>query len=52
MRFLVLLKRDVGTGDITDSGDFDISDGGVLTFKTPPNFETPSDGRRRTTYTT
>ena len=33
-----------------DSGDFDISSGGVLTFKTPPNFESAADANTNNEY--
>ena len=35
---------DVGLADIVDNEDFKITDGGVLSFKSPPNFEAPGDG--------
>ncbi len=34
----------------TDAGDFDISTGGVLTFKEAPNYEMPADSNRDNVY--
>ena len=36
---------DVGDPDIADYGDFSISMDGVLTFKSPPSFESPNGGQ-------
>ena len=33
-----------------DAGDFDISDSGVLTFKSPPNFDAPADSDTDNVY--
>ena len=33
-----------------DSGDFDISSGGVLSFSSPPDYENPVDGNRDNVY--
>ena len=41
---------DVGLDDIADRALFDISQEGVLTFKTPPNFESPADAGGDNTY--
>ena len=41
---------DVGTDDIADRGDFDISQDGVLTFDSKPNFETPVDANTDNEY--
>ena len=35
---------DVGTADVTDFGDFSISQSGVLTFDSQPDFEEPTGG--------
>ena len=34
----------------TDAGVFDISNGGVLTFKSPPDYEMPADADNNNTY--
>ena len=36
---------DVGTDDVADFGDFSISQNGVLTFDSPPDFEDPDGGQ-------
>ena len=41
---------DVGLDDIADRALFDISQEGVLTFKAPPNFESPADANTDNTY--
>ena len=38
------------TLDGTDAGVFDISNGGVLTFKSPPDYEMPADADNNNTY--
>ena len=35
---------DVGEADVADFADFEISQSGVLTFESPPDFEAPSGG--------
>ena len=39
---------DVGTDDVADWGDFSISQNGVLTFDSPPDFEDPDGGQLET----
>ena len=40
---LTTVTGDVAATDIVDADDFSISSDGVLSFKWPPNFETPDD---------
>ena len=37
-------EDDIAVADIADHGDFSISMDGVLTFKSPPSFESPNGG--------
>ena len=43
------LKQDEDTNS-PDTGDFSISDSGVLTFNTPPDFDAPADDGDENTY--
>ena len=43
---------DVEADDIVDHGDFSISMDGVLTFKSPPSFESPNGGQLEETEET
>ena len=43
---------DVAVADIADHGDFSISMDGVLTFKSPPSFESPNGGQLETAENT